>query len=93
MIQASKIAYLSLARNWSTAASGKSDFCLNIYIYAPFPSFNIIDLTANYWHATRNFTYYSHATPLLALTPHATLLLALALHATLLLALILRTLI
>jgi hypothetical protein len=46
-----------------------------------------INKTANYWHATRNFTNYSHATRLLALTPNATLLLALTPHATLLLAL------
>jgi hypothetical protein len=60
-----------------------------------------VKITANYWHATRNFTNYSHATQLytiyshatrlLALTLHATLLLALTPHATLLLALILRT--
>jgi hypothetical protein len=40
---------------------------------------NIYNITANYWHATRNFTYYSHATQLYTIYSHATPLLALTL--------------
>jgi hypothetical protein len=36
--------------------------------------------TANYWHATRNFIYYSHATQLYTIYSHATPLLALTLR-------------
>ena len=37
-------------------------------------------LTANYSHATQNFTYYPHATQLYTIYSHATLLLALTLR-------------